>query len=385
MSILWPIIVIQIGLAARVLGRMIRSAGGTAIVVRPGTSAPPGSISVIVPVLDEFDRIGRCLETLADCGHEVGEILVVDGGSTDGTQKTVGSYAAADARIRLIDATPVPSHWNGKAWGLDTGLRASSPDASWIATIDADVRVRPLLLAATVEQARRRRIDALSVATQQELGDATSAIVHPAMLSTLVYRYGLPGNATTDPAKVQANGQCFMARRPVLIATKAFARARASVCEDVTAARVLVRAGHAVGFYEAGDAAVVRMHDTWHGVWQNWPRSLTLRDGVPPADTIVGLAEIFFVQALPLIVVLLLIMGGHDSPARTAAFGVNAVLLMMRIGVLAGTRRAYRNPAWTYWLSLLADLPVASALIASALRRRHRWRGRTLVMSERNT
>jgi hypothetical protein len=58
---------------------------------------------------------------------------------------------------------------------------------------------------------------------------------------------------------------------------------------------------------------------------------------------------------------------------------------MMRIGVLIGTRRAYRNPGWTYWLSLLADLPVAAALIASALRRRHTWRGRTLVMSERKT
>jgi len=58
---------------------------------------------------------------------------------------------------------------------------------------------------------------------------------------------------------------------------------------------------------------------------------------------------------------------------------------VMRIGVLAGTRRAYRNPAWTYWLSLLADLPVAAALIASALRRRHTWRGRALVMSERIT
>jgi dolichol-phosphate mannosyltransferase len=37
------------------------------------------------------------------------------------------------------------------------------------------------------------------------------------------------------------------------------------------------------------------------------------------------------------------------------------------------------RPPWTYWLSPLADLPAVALLAASALRRRHTWRGRTLV------
>jgi hypothetical protein len=51
----------------------------------------------------------------------------------------------------------------------------------------------------------------------------------------------------------------------------------------------------------------------------------------------------------------------------------------MRIGVLAGTRRAYVHPSRAYWLSPLADIPAVALLIASALRRTHRWRGRVLV------
>ncbi len=51
----------------------------------------------------------------------------------------------------------------------------------------------------------------------------------------------------------------------------------------------------------------------------------------------------------------------------------------MRLGVLAGTRRAYVRPPLWYWLSPLADLPAVALLIASALRRTHTWRGRTLV------
>lgn len=385
MPLLWPIIALQIVLTLRVLVRMVGSANGKTLTFDREAAVAERSVSVVVPVLNEFRRLGTCLERLTACGPEVREILVVDGGSIDGTDKIVASYQATDDRIRAIDAAPVPATWNGKAWGLQCGLLASSPDTTWIATIDADVRIRPTLVRAAVAWARRCDVAALSVATKQELGDAASGVVHPAMLTTLVYRYGLPGHATTSAGQVQANGQCFFAKRADLLATDAFARARASVCEDVRVARILVRAGHRVGFYEAGDLAAVKMYDTWREVWANWPRSLTLRDGIAPAHSATGLAEILFVQALPLALVVLLVLGGHESVQRSAAFTVNLVLLFVRIGVLAGTHRAYRNPPGTYWLSLFADLPVAAALIASALRRRHLWRGRELVISKWNT
>jgi dolichol-phosphate mannosyltransferase len=385
MPILWLIVAVQIILALRVVVRILSTTGGSMITVDRRAWIPDGSITVVVPVYNEFERLGSCLERLIACGREVREILVVDGGSTDGTQRIVESFAETDPRVRPIDATPTPPGWNGKAWNLECGLLASSIESKWIATIDADVRVRPALLGAMVDHAVNSKIKALSVATKQELSDLASGIVHPSMLTTLVYRYGLPGNATKIVRDVQANGQCFLARRDLLIATNAFARARTSVCEDVTVARIIAKAGHRVGFYEAGELAVVRMHDSWPQTWRNWPRSLTLRDGIAPRETALGLAEVLLVQALPLALLCLLLLTGHSSLQRSAAFGVNSVLLVMRIGVLAGTRRAYRNPAWTYWLSIGADLPVAAALLASALRRRHTWRGRPLVMSERIT
>jgi dolichol-phosphate mannosyltransferase len=52
---------------------------------------------------------------------------------------------------------------------------------------------------------------------------------------------------------------------------------------------------------------------------------------------------------------------------------------LVRLGVLVGTARAYTWRPWTYWLSPLADLPVAVQLWRNALRRTHVWRGRTVV------
>ena len=359
---------------ARAALRMLATAGGKALAWAP--PQPPGSLAVIVPVLNEEARVGDTLAALARSGHEVGEIVVVDGGSSDGTQAVVAAAAARDPRVRFNDASPVPAGWNGKAWNLDVGLRATT--APWVACVDADVRVGPAVLADAVARAQADGLAALSIATRQELADAGAALLHPAFLTTLVYRAGLPNVATSDPARVQANGQVFIGRREVLVRDDVFHAARASRCEDVTIARVLASNGEHVGFYE-GDA-VVRMHASWRDCGANWPRSLTLRDRfVGPARLALALVELLFAQALPLPTLLVLLALGEHVPFAGVAIAVVFALVMMRLGVLAGTRRAYVRPSFLYWLSPLADLPAVVLLVASALRRTHVWRGRVLV------
>jgi len=366
--------VLEAAAGARAVARMLATAGG--VPLARAEAPPPGTIAVIVPTLDEEQRVGRALAALAACGAEVGEIVVVDGGSVDGTRAVVDAAARRDLRVRLLAAPRAPPGWNGKAWNLQVGLQATS--APWIATVDADVRVGPSLLGDAVARAQADGLSALSVATRQELPDAATALLHPALLATLVYRVGLPNVATGDPAKVQANGQVMVALRGALLASEAFHAARASRCEDVTTARVLAAAGGRVGFFE-GDA-VVRMHDSWRDCAAGWPRSLTLRDGfVPPMQLALGLGELLFAQALPLPTLVLLLALGERVPFGRAATAIAVALTLTRLGVLAGTRRAYVRPPFTYWLSPLADLPALALLIASALRRRHVWRGRRLV------
>jgi dolichol-phosphate mannosyltransferase len=355
--------------------RIARGMRGTHIT--PAATVPPaGAVSVIVPVLDEVERIRPCLEGLLAAGPEIGEILVVDGGSRDGTLARVRAIGERDARLRIIDASPVPDGWNGKAWGLDVGLRASDTRARWIATIDADVRPTAGLVAAMVAHAHARNVEVLSVATRQLTGTPLMGLVHPAMLTTLIYRFGLPGREVSHVAHVQANGQCFLATRALLIASGAFGIVRASRCEDVTLARALVTSGTPVGFYEAGELVSVQMYANAGETWRNWPRSLTLRDRFAPFGGWFGLTEVALVQALPLPLAIVL---AFAHATGTLTFAVALILILVRAGVLCGAARAYVRPPWTYWLSPLADVPVAFALLASALRSRHTWRGRDLA------
>ncbi|MFW6074591.1 MAG: glycosyltransferase [Chloroflexota bacterium] len=369
--------IIQALLAARVLLRLLRTAGGQTIErSQPDPSA--GAVSVIVPVLNEVDRLAPCLDGLTRQGDEVAEILVVDGGSTDGTQHLIEQYAGRDRRLRLINAHPIPGGWNGKAWGLHAGFEQSNPDIPWVLTIDADVRPAPGLVASLTAHATRNELDALSVATKQQIDGLGEGLLHPAMLTTLVYRFGIPGNHFESPSAVQANGQCFLARRDLVEQVGGFEQVRGSICEDITLARALVIEGATVGFYEAPGLVAVDMYDDWQSTWREWPRSLPMRDRYWGVAGPIGLLEVALVQAAPgALLGAAALAPGNVVPSWLVK--LNLLLLITRLGALAGTSRAYSRRPRSYWMSPLADLPVAITIIRHAFRRQYIWRGRALV------
>jgi dolichol-phosphate mannosyltransferase len=359
----------------RITWQLARTARGERIAASD-TPVPGERVTVLVPVLNERARLGPCLDRLIAQPSEVAEILVVDGGSTDGTQNLISTIAARDHRMRIVNASPIPTGWNGKAHGLQVGLDRADPSSAWILTIDADVRPTPALVQSLLAHALRTEAAAVSIATSQHLSGTAEGIVHPALLTTLVYRFGIPGQVTRRVAEVQANGQCALYRREPLERSGGFATARASVCEDVTVARALASNGYAVGFHESDGLVSVAMYSSWNDAWRNWSRSLPLRDRYSGRAGWLGLTKVALAQALPLP---LLLMLWRSVPRPRVALAINSVLLMVRLGVLVGTARAYTWRPWTYWLSPLADLPVAVQLWRNALRRHHVWRGRTLV------
>jgi dolichol-phosphate mannosyltransferase len=316
----------------------------------------PRDVTVVVPARDEERRIGPLLEAVVGAPG-VYEVVVVDDASTDGTAGLAASLGA-----RVVLAPPLPDGWTGKSWALQTGIESAS--TSWVVTLDADTRPDPRLPAALVARTITDRLDLLTAAGRFECPTAGVAWLHPAMLTTLVYRYGPVGDPR--PRRLLANGQCTALHRERFLAGGGMAPVREHTVEDVALARHVAASGGRVAFLDASSLLGVRMFETFADTWRGWGRSLALPDVEPRWRQCADVATLSAVQALPLVRVL----AGRGDVVDLAA-------LLVRAGTLAGTRRAYAGAGVASWLSPLADPLAVAAVARGTLTRRRVWRGRS--------
>jgi dolichol-phosphate mannosyltransferase len=340
--------------------------------------AHAGKVSVTVVTLDEARRVGPCLAGLAAQGPAMREAICVDSRSTDGTWELLQAAAARDPRFRPTIDPPLPPEWVGKVWALQHGLGQAS--APWVLGIDADTEPQPGLVAAAVDAAERLGYDAVSFSPRFDGMTVAEQWLQPAMLCTLVYRFGPSGDRQPAPDRVMANGQCFLAKREVLERFDAFAAARRSWCDDVTIARHLARNGCRVGFLDGSKLYTVRAYESIGQMWREWGRSIDLKDATTPLRQCFDVVFVVLTLGLPLpALVLALAFGLPDWRAGDTErwwVQLNAGLVAIRVLLLFGLAGAYARRHWTFWLSWTADPVAAVRIVVSSLKRPRQWRTR---------
>ena len=100
------------------------------------TGDPSALVSVILPVYNMAEYVGPAIESVLAQDYEAFELLVVDDGSTDGTEDIVAPYADPsrpeyDERVRYVSQ---PNQ--GKASAVNHGLNLST--GAYITILDAD-------------------------------------------------------------------------------------------------------------------------------------------------------------------------------------------------------------------------------------------------------
>ncbi|MFT4865718.1 MAG: dolichol-phosphate mannosyltransferase [Ilumatobacter sp.] len=347
---------IRLAAAGVALARLAKVARAAQPVVVTTASTPP--ISIVIPARDEVGRLGPLLETIVGA-RGVGEVIVVDDQSTDGTAELAERLGAL-----VLQGSELPTGWAGKAWALQQGIEAATGE--WVVTLDADTRPDPELPTALVRRAMDDGLDLLTVGGRFDCPTAGSRWLHPAMLTTLVYRFGPPGVAT-QPDRAMANGQCMTFPRRAFLDAGGMSEVGGEVVEDIALARRRAGAGASVGFLDASDLLTVRMFESFDDTWTGWGRSLALPGVEPLGRQLLDLAIVLLTQALPL--PRLLLRRGDI---------LDAFLLLNRLGTLAGTRAAYTVTDAPYWASPFADLPATFAIAKGITRRGPQtWRGRT--------
>ena len=354
----------QAGCALLALSRLARGRVRRAP-LGPWAPAPEGSISVVIPARDEVDRIGPCLAGLRG-DPDVGELIVV----VDEDDRSATAEAALAGGARVLHAPPPLTGWIGKPWALQVGLEAAT--GPWLVTLDADTRPRRGLLRALV--AELGDADLVTAGVRFACDTAGERLLHPAMLATLVYRFGPVGSDGARAGRTVANGQCLAMRRDALLAAGGFARERGFMTDEIALVRSLAAAGWRVVFVDGADLIAVDMHADGREVWREWGRSLSMGDVTPPAWQALDLAVIWLAMAAPPLRLLV---------RRGTALDI--LLLAVRCALLAPLRRVYDRRGLAFWLSPFADPLAAARLTLSTLRPVRTWRGRTYPRGLRST
>lgn len=93
-------------------------------------------VSVIIPVYNTVNYLNQCLESAVSQTYQNMEIICVDDGSTDGSEKMADEFAAKDKRVKVIHQKN-----RGESNARNTGLRIAT--GGYIGFMDCDDWIEP--------------------------------------------------------------------------------------------------------------------------------------------------------------------------------------------------------------------------------------------------
>lgn len=93
-------------------------------------------VSIIIPIYNVRKYLDNCIKSILNQTHKKLEIILVDDGSTDGSETIVENYAKKDKRIIVIHQKN-----QGQSAARNAGLKKATGD--YIGFIDGDDKVKP--------------------------------------------------------------------------------------------------------------------------------------------------------------------------------------------------------------------------------------------------
>ena len=144
---LYPVVTAALWIAGGILFRLLDE--------RDAAEEPDGGwpgVSVLIPAYNEEAVIGTCVAAAIASDYPELEVLVLDDGSTDGTEAAALEAIAGDPRCRVI-RDPVN---RGKADRLNVGFRQARHEL--VAVTDADTHMHPQALKMLVARMCRSQL-----------------------------------------------------------------------------------------------------------------------------------------------------------------------------------------------------------------------------------
>ena len=337
------------------------------------TANEPGALSVLIPARNEANNIGACVDAVLSAGSSIGEILVYDDRSEDGTAALVRAHAARDPRVRLVDGTVLPSGWCGKNFACAT--LAAEARGSWLLFLDADARLAPRAADRLLAEARARGATMVSAWPALVMESFWERALMP-MLNVVTFSlFPAPFSfRRNDPSLGLVHGACILADRHTYLRVGGHAAVKGDIFEDQRLARLWRERGERGLCFEGRTAVSVRMYTSLAEIWRGFQKNF-----YPAFEhewTFWGFLLLHgTVFVLPLILVL----------AAPTWISIGALACVTAIRLLLAAR--FRHPLWTVLMHPVAEAVLVSIALASWWRCRTgrgvEWKGRRYLVRHR--
>lgn len=322
-----------------------------------------GVVAVLLPMRNEAENIADLVKTLkAQVGLDSVTFHCLDDNSYDESFALLQRATADDSRFALHHGAPLPNGWIGKPFALQQVLDLSTSD--FVAIIDADVRLSPHAIASSINKMNDLRLDFLSAYPRQLAKTWPERLIQPLLqwswISTVPLRIS---EKSINPAFAVANGQFFIATRQALNQVEGFKRISSHVLDDISLARVLLRAGFHGTVSDAGEVAWCRMYSSWAEIKRGYGKSLRVAFK-SPIGFIVTTAFLILTGIAPLILTI-----------RGSNFGLFSLVLIFfsRVISAASSGGKIRDALWHPISTLLLMYLIGYSLL---MRSRITWKGR---------
>lgn len=97
-------------------------------------------VTIIIPVYNTKKYLRDCVESVLSQTYHNLEIILIDDGSTDGSEKIVDDYAKTDKRIKVIHQKN-----QGQSSARNIGIQKATGD--YVSFIDSDDKIKPSFIA----------------------------------------------------------------------------------------------------------------------------------------------------------------------------------------------------------------------------------------------
>lgn len=215
-------------------------------------------VSVLIPVRNEENTIGNCLDSLVKQTYDNLEIIVLDDGSTDFTWDILSRYRQRYSRVKILKGKAKPESWKGKTFAVKQ--LAAAAEGEYLYMTDADTLHSREAVAWAVERLEERGLDAFSAMPRQEMRSIAEKIIIPTVIIPLLFLPLHLINSGRIKSLAFGIGQFFMFRRDVFFETGGMKPVRHRITEDIALANRTKKLGYRYQFLNSFGHIRCRMY-----------------------------------------------------------------------------------------------------------------------------